>query len=145
LDAMLDHLNIQVENPVAVLDQEEAKKILTGKPEDKYSFFTKATELERIDRSYANVIDNMNQSQNTKEKVQQTLQGKVENVRLLKKEWEQYQELDKLDEQVLDYKVDYAWAFYSSVQNEVDIEEEVSDLKWLYLTYLCHLSFRPCF
>ena len=35
LDAMLDQLNIQVENPVAVLDQEEAKKFLTGKAEDK--------------------------------------------------------------------------------------------------------------
>ena len=33
---MLDQLNIQVENPVAVLDQEEAKKFLTGKAEDKY-------------------------------------------------------------------------------------------------------------
>jgi hypothetical protein len=30
--------NIQVENPVAVLDQEEAKKFLTGKAEYKYNF-----------------------------------------------------------------------------------------------------------
>eukprot|EP00957_Ditylum_brightwellii_P154544 11762157-Ditylum_brightwellii.AAC.1 len=35
LDAMLDQLNIQVENPVVVLDQEEAKNILMGKEEDK--------------------------------------------------------------------------------------------------------------
>jgi DNA repair exonuclease SbcCD ATPase subunit len=122
---MLDHLNIQVKNPVAVLDQEEAKKFLTGKPEDKYAFFTKATEFERIDRFYANVIDNIMQLHNTKDKVQQSLQGKIDNVRLLKKEWEQYQELDKLEEKVLDYKVDYAWAFYSGVQSEVEIEEEV--------------------
>ena len=31
--------NIQVENPVAVLDQEEAKKFLLGKAEDKHKFF----------------------------------------------------------------------------------------------------------
>ena len=49
--------NIQVENPVAVLDQEEAKKFLTGKAEDKYAFFMKATELERVDRTYAETID----------------------------------------------------------------------------------------
>eukprot|EP00571_Detonula_confervacea_P004793 CAMPEP_0172314882 /NCGR_PEP_ID=MMETSP1058-20130122/23427_1 /TAXON_ID=83371 /ORGANISM="Detonula confervacea, Strain CCMP 353" /LENGTH=501 /DNA_ID=CAMNT_0013028833 /DNA_START=11 /DNA_END=1513 /DNA_ORIENTATION=- len=42
-DAMLHQLNIQVENPVAMLDQEEAKKFLTGNAEDKYAFFTKAT------------------------------------------------------------------------------------------------------
>jgi recombinational DNA repair ATPase RecF len=137
LDAMLDHLNIQVENPVAVLDQEEAKKFLTGKPEDKYEFFAKATELERIDRSYANVIDNIEQLQNTKEKVEQSLKGKVENVRLLKKEWEQYQELDKLEEKVLDYRVDYAWAFYSSVQNDVEIEEEVHNLQRICFICAC--------
>ena len=50
LDMMLDLFNIQVDNPVAVLDQEESKKFLMGKPEDKYNFFCKATELERIDK-----------------------------------------------------------------------------------------------
>lgn len=35
LDDMLDKLNIQVENPVALLDQEESKKFLTGKASDK--------------------------------------------------------------------------------------------------------------
>ena len=39
LNNLLDQLNIQVENPVAVLDQEEAKKFLMGKAEDKYNFF----------------------------------------------------------------------------------------------------------
>lgn len=142
LDAMLDHLNIQVENPVAVLDQEEAKKFLTGKPEDKYSFFTKATELERIDRSYANVIDNITQLQSTKEKVQQSLQGKIDNVRQLKKEWEQYQELDKLEEKVLDFKVDYAWAFYTGVQSEVETEEEVRGLVVLSNSYRLSAPFK---
>lgn len=142
LDAMLDHLNIQVENPVAVLDQEEAKKFLTGKPEDKYAFFTKATELERIDRSYANVIDNIMQLQNTKDKVQQSLQGKIDNVRLLKKEWEQYQELDKLEEKVLDYKVDYAWAFYTGVQSEVETEEEVRGFSVFSNSYRLSVPFQ---
>ena len=68
LDAMLDQLNIQVENPVAVLDQEEAKKFLTGKEEDKYAFFVKATELERLDRAYASVQDNILEQQALQER-----------------------------------------------------------------------------
>ena len=54
---MLDKLNIQVENPVAILDQEEAKKFLTGKAEAKYNFFMKATELERLDLTYASTLE----------------------------------------------------------------------------------------
>jgi hypothetical protein len=68
LDSILDQLNIQVENPVTVLDQEEAKKFPTRKAQDKYQFFAKATELERMDRSYANVVDNVTELEENKKK-----------------------------------------------------------------------------
>ncbi|CAN0283545.1 unnamed protein product, partial [Ectocarpus sp. 13 AM-2016] len=41
-------LPIQVDNPVAVLDQENSKKFLLGTENDKYEFFLKATDLGRI-------------------------------------------------------------------------------------------------
>ena len=41
LDAMLDHLNIQVDNPCAVLDQESAKLFLKGNAKDKYKVRSK--------------------------------------------------------------------------------------------------------
>jgi chromosome segregation ATPase len=127
LDSMLDQLNIQVENPVAVLDQEEAKKFLTGKAQDKYQFFAKATELERMDRSYANVVDNITELEENKKKVQDSLQSKVDMVRKLKKEWEEYQILEKLQDKVLDCRVDYGWAFYQTVQEELN--QEVAKLQ----------------
>jgi chromosome segregation ATPase len=75
LDCMLDQLNIQVGNPVAVLDQEEAKKFLTRKAQDKYQLFAKATKLERMDHSYANVVDNITELEENKKKVQDSLQS----------------------------------------------------------------------
>ena len=48
LNRMLDVLNIQVDNPCAVLDQENSKKFLQGSERDKYAFFMKATDLDRI-------------------------------------------------------------------------------------------------
>ncbi|CAN0170857.1 unnamed protein product, partial [Ectocarpus sp. 8 AP-2014] len=48
LTRLLDTLNIQVDNPCAVLDQENSKKFLQGSESDKYAFFMKATDLERI-------------------------------------------------------------------------------------------------
>lgn len=104
---MLDQLNIQVENPVAVLDQEESKKFLTGKPEDKYAFFMKATELERLNRTYGSVVDNIAELENTNDRVRNSLAGVVENVKQLKREYEQFQELDKLEDKVRDSSTDY--------------------------------------
>lgn len=38
----------QVDNPVAVLDQENSKKFLQGNDHDKYAFFMRAADLDRI-------------------------------------------------------------------------------------------------
>ena len=109
---MLDQLNIQVENPVAVLDQEEAKKFLCGKPEDKYAFFSKATELERLDRQYASIFDRIEEINENKTRVERTLLPKKEIVEKLKKEWEQFEILEKMQDKVGVYRVKFAWSLY---------------------------------
>lgn len=45
---MLDRLNVQVENPVCIMDQENSKEFIKGNERDKYRFFKKATDLERV-------------------------------------------------------------------------------------------------
>lgn len=37
-----------MDNPCAVLDQENSKKFLQGNEKDKYAFFMKATDLDRV-------------------------------------------------------------------------------------------------
>eukprot|EP00581_Thalassiosira_minuscula_P008708 CAMPEP_0183707658 /NCGR_PEP_ID=MMETSP0737-20130205/4176_1 /TAXON_ID=385413 /ORGANISM="Thalassiosira miniscula, Strain CCMP1093" /LENGTH=1232 /DNA_ID=CAMNT_0025935381 /DNA_START=12 /DNA_END=3710 /DNA_ORIENTATION=- len=123
LDAMLDQLNIQVENPVAVLDQEEAKKFLTGKPEDKYEFFTKATELERLDRCYASIADNILEQESTQARARDNIGGAIDNTKKLKKEWEQFQEMDKLEVEVQEMRANYGWSVHSEF--EVQLQEEM--------------------
>lgn len=41
-------VGVQVDNPCAVLDQENSKKFLQGSEKDKYAFFMKATDLDRV-------------------------------------------------------------------------------------------------
>jgi len=122
LDAMLDQLNIQVENPVAVLDQEEAKKFLTGKAEDKYAFFTKATELERLDRCYANIHDNIMEQQDVKRRAREGIQGFIDNTMKLKKEWEQFNEIDEMEVELQRCRAEGAWAVYKEMQEKLDVD-----------------------
>lgn len=111
-----DHLhyrNIQVDNPVAVLDQEEAKKFLTGKAEDKYNFFMKATELERVDRTYASTLDTITELENINIRIKEGLQTSYEHVEDLKRKWNEHQELDKLEQKRSQLGTDYAWSLYN--------------------------------
>ena len=126
LDAMLDQLNIQVENPVAVLDQEEAKKFLCGKPEEKYAFFLKATELERIDRSYAATVDNIQELDETNVRVKHAMAPAMENVQKLEREWKEFQEMEKLEDKLSDLRVNYAWSVYKDFTEKVEVEQMVS-------------------
>jgi chromosome segregation ATPase len=125
LDDMLDQLNIQVENPVAVLDQEDAKRFLTGKPQDKYNFFMKATELERMDRQYGAISDKLLQMADTKQKVEAGLSEMADKVKKLKKQWEQHQEVEKLEEKLAELNVLYSWAFYNDFEQQHEQMQEV--------------------
>ena len=133
LDAMLDQLNIQVENPVAVLDQEEAKKFLCGKPEDKYSFFSKATELERMDRAYANLSDNIADMSEAASRIRETLAPKEQTVKALKHEYDQFKELDKLEAKVGELRVTAVWAKRNEMQEKADGAQEVSQWRFFSL------------
>ncbi len=109
-----------MENPVAVLDQEEAKKFLCGKAEDKYAFFSKATELDRLDRQYANIFDKLSEIGDSKTKVERTLLPKKEQVEKLKKEWEQFEILEKMQDKVDLSRVKFAWSLYWELKGKED-------------------------
>lgn len=125
LDDMLDKLNIQVENPVAILDQEEAKKFLTGKSSDKYNFFMKATELERIDRSYSVLIDKKDDLDKQAVTMHSALESDMHLVEATKKAYEQHQEIEKLESKLLQYQEAYAWALHQEEDQTLQEEAEV--------------------
>jgi DNA repair exonuclease SbcCD ATPase subunit len=118
--------NIQVENPVAVLDQEEAKKFLTGKAEDKYNFFMKATDLERVDRTFAQTLDHVQDLRNSQDKIKDTLQMNYDQVEVLKKKWDAHQAMDKMEDKLSELKVKLAWALFTTVDEEYTHSSDVS-------------------
>ena len=130
LDDMLDHMNIQVENPVAILDQEEAKKFLTGAAADKYQFFMKACELERLDRAYSAVSDKLQDMAAAKDQLQETVVRQRHSVLELKRQYEQHRELDKLQTKLLEQQDKMAWAMYGGHAQELqDAQQKLDDFE----------------
>eukprot|EP00554_Chaetoceros_debilis_P004872 CAMPEP_0194084796 /NCGR_PEP_ID=MMETSP0149-20130528/14920_1 /TAXON_ID=122233 /ORGANISM="Chaetoceros debilis, Strain MM31A-1" /LENGTH=1202 /DNA_ID=CAMNT_0038767545 /DNA_START=99 /DNA_END=3707 /DNA_ORIENTATION=+ len=117
---LLDQLNIQIENPVAVLDQEEAKKFLMGKAEDKYNFFTKATDLERLDRHYADTKDHIYEMDENKDRMEKSIEPLSKNVEKLEQEWKQFEHLNKLEDKLSGHQINYAWSMYNNYKDELD-------------------------
>ncbi|XP_066540953.1 structural maintenance of chromosomes protein 6-like [Hoplias malabaricus] len=137
LVAILDHFNIQVDNPVSVLTQEMSKHFLHSKGEgDKYKFFMKATQLEQMKEDYSYIMETKTVTHNTVEKYEETLQ---EMRRKYKEKEERYKNLASLDEMLekLDrLKHQMAWALVAEMEQEVNkmkgriAEEDKSTIKY---------------
>uniref|UniRef100_A0A8C9SU72 Structural maintenance of chromosomes protein 6 n=1 Tax=Scleropages formosus TaxID=113540 RepID=A0A8C9SU72_SCLFO len=96
LVSILDHFNIQVDNPVSILTQEMSKHFLHSKGEgDKYKFFMKATQLEQMKEDYTYIMKTKNMTQNTVEKHEECLEDLKR--KYLEKE-DKYKSLASLDE-----------------------------------------------
>ena len=136
--------NIQVENPVAVLDQEEAKKFLTGKAEDKYAFFMKATELERVDRTYADTVDKVHTLDAMNENSRKLLQGSFARVDELKRKWKEHQQMDELETKLQKLNTEFGWAIYNECDEKYTAAVAVSSFameRKAVLNIQFHLTF----
>ncbi|EMP42348.1 Structural maintenance of chromosomes protein 6 [Chelonia mydas] len=131
LTAILDHFNIQVDNPVSVLTQEMSKHFLQSKNEgDKYKFFMKATQLEQMKADYSYIMETKSR---THDQIEQGV-GLLQDLRqhYFEKE-EHYKSIAFVSEmqtnlEALKHKM--AWAVVNETEKEmkpikdsIDIEE----------------------
>lgn len=57
LDSIISMMNIQVDNPISVLNQDVSRTFLvTSKPDEKYNLFMKATLLDAIENNYKEAL-----------------------------------------------------------------------------------------
>ncbi|XP_060083255.1 structural maintenance of chromosomes protein 6-like [Ylistrum balloti] len=112
LTYILDQFNIQVDNPVSILNQETSKNFLNSKsPHDKYKFFLKATQLEQMKMDYS-------MANEQKEITREIIEKKEQSLPILEKEvldWERkYKSLTAIKElqnKIKELKDSMAWAF----------------------------------
>ncbi|KUF91073.1 hypothetical protein AM588_10005355 [Phytophthora nicotianae] len=118
LDAMLDHLNIQTENPCAILDQENAKLFLKGNPQDKYKFFLQSTDLYKMRTTYSKIDE---ETRNIAETTLKRERAKISTLREAmeeaKKQWKEAQSIGKLEEEFEVLKKELAWSFVAEKEN----------------------------
>uniref|UniRef100_A0A8C6ZH65 Structural maintenance of chromosomes protein 6 n=1 Tax=Nothoprocta perdicaria TaxID=30464 RepID=A0A8C6ZH65_NOTPE len=129
LVAILDHFNIQVDNPVSVLTQEMSKHFLQSKNEgDKYKFFMKATQLEQMKEDYSYIMK-------TKENTCLQIEQGVERLRELKLHYREKKEryksigfVKEMRNHLEDLKHKMAWAVVSleiqPIKESIKVEEE---------------------
>uniref|UniRef100_A0A4W4GGL2 Structural maintenance of chromosomes protein 6 n=1 Tax=Electrophorus electricus TaxID=8005 RepID=A0A4W4GGL2_ELEEL len=110
LTAILDHFNIQVDNPVSILNQEMSKQFLHSKSEaDKYKFFMKATLLEQMKRDYIHIKQTKAGTRDQVEKQEECLKDLRQLFLQKKEKYESLSLLDNMRQNLEDLKKMMVW------------------------------------
>lgn len=58
MDSIIAAMNIQIDNPICILNQDVSRSFLiTSKPDERYSLFMKATLLDTIENNYKEALE----------------------------------------------------------------------------------------
>ncbi|NXI09064.1 SMC6 protein, partial [Irena cyanogastra] len=125
LIGILDHFNIQVDNPVSILTQEMSKQFLQTKNEgDKYKFFMKATQLEQMKEDYSFIGKT---KKNTRVQIEQGEERLEELKQLYLEKKEIFKSItfvNDMQNRLKDLKHQMAWAVVSEMEKEIELLKE---------------------
>ncbi|XP_040068392.1 structural maintenance of chromosomes protein 6 [Ixodes scapularis] len=92
---ILDQFNIQIENPVMILNQETSRNFLQSKSaKDKYLFFMKATQLEKLKLDYCHIEEERALAEMEVVRKEKVLPELEKQVKRYEKQWRLLQNLE---------------------------------------------------
>ncbi|XP_070538831.1 structural maintenance of chromosomes protein 6-like [Ptychodera flava] len=121
LSYILDQYNIQVDNPVAILNQDTSRNFLHSKnPHDKYKFFLKATQLEQMTNDYSTIQEQKTLMKDTVKRREECLPDLEKEVFLLENRVKALGSLEKLKEKKEKLEHMAAWAQVAEIEKDLE-------------------------
>ncbi|GJQ78528.1 hypothetical protein Trydic_g11642 [Trypoxylus dichotomus] len=132
IQQILTSLNIQIDNPVCILNQDTSRNFLsTSDAKQKFILFMRATRLETLDLDYKNILSNKKEIIKTykeKEKVYQELKKFLKELEI---KIENFKGVAELKKKLILLNTELAWAKVRDIEKEyndhVAIVEDLSD------------------
>jgi structural maintenance of chromosomes protein 6 len=89
LEDICDHFTLQIENPLNVLSQDQARQFITSSsPSEKYKFFVKGVLLEQLDQDYRLIEEQI-------DNIQPKVEAATPDVEVMKQRWQVAENLAK--------------------------------------------------
>ncbi|CAG8590107.1 10002_t:CDS:10 [Acaulospora morrowiae] len=128
LNAILDHMAIQVDNPLNVLSQDTARQFLqSSSSEDKYKFFMKGTQLTQLSEDYELIRESIEITLNIIKHKKEVLPDLHKQAKEAEARYQDIQKARELGLRVSSLKDQMAWAQVEEKEKEVSAAE--ADLK----------------
>ncbi|XP_074599451.1 structural maintenance of chromosomes 6 [Brevipalpus obovatus] len=129
LDSMVRHFNIQIDNPITILNQEVSRNFLNSKnPRDKYKFFMKATTLETIRNDYQMAAEKCGLARIELKKKNHLVKEIKKELDELEKKLQMFKKLEESESKIAVLKKELVWAEIGEKKARLSsLEEDVEN------------------
>ena len=133
LQRILDHYNIQVNNPCSVLGQDDSKKLATGTDDYKYQFYLRASGLQTVLNQLKSAKDAMGQINEILERQGKEVPRLEDELAVFQKEHDDAEELYALKDKLTRTDHELAWSLVRDQRLEIAehaqrIDEQKSEI-----------------
>ncbi|XP_076243651.1 structural maintenance of chromosomes 6 [Calliopsis andreniformis] len=126
LDSILRTMNIQIDNPISILNQDISRTFLvSSKPEEKYELFMKATLLDVIGHNYKEAELTCKEDYDKLKQYNEILSETRKEIDQLKQNIKRAEEVDKLRDEAINLDMELVWAVAIAEENKLQKVEEV--------------------
>ena len=124
-EKLCTHLNIQANNPCALLTQEHAKKFLHyGNEEDRYKFFLQAANMDSRKTDLNSTRESVELFQARLGRAQDAMKDKREIAEAAQREYDGAKKLKMLEDKLLEFEPLLGWALVGEKERELTTLEE---------------------
>ncbi|XP_048453072.1 structural maintenance of chromosomes protein 6-like [Rhincodon typus] len=121
LNMILEQFNIQVDNPVSILNQEMSKLLLKSKSgPEKYKFFMKATRLDQMQEDYSQILRTKTITRERIAEQDDYLAELKKKVKEKERHYKSLESLNGLQEKLEQLKNQMAWALVIEIEKDLE-------------------------
>lgn len=120
LDNIITMMNIQIDNPISVLNQDVSRTFLvTSKPDEKYNLFMKATLLDSIENNYKEALYICEEEYDKLKAYSAALSQVKAEIQKLKESIHRLEAIDESRAELSDLEMELQWAIAITEENKL--------------------------
>ena len=127
---ILDKFQIQLDSPIVVLHQDEAKEMLKMESPDKlYNFFEKSTLIKQCFEQYSQAQVEYNRANSTLKEKARALKELSQEYRRQQAKYDEIQRSEQMDQELMETKGEYAWArVHAARESEETLDNDLKNV-----------------
>ncbi|XP_044418076.1 structural maintenance of chromosomes protein 6B isoform X4 [Triticum aestivum] len=130
LNEIVEHFNIDVENPCVIISQDKSREFLhSGNDKDKFKFFFKATLLQRLKELLETIRDQVHKADSDVQELEKSIKPVMRELDELREKIKNMEHIEEIAHDIDNLKKKLAWSWVYEVDQQ--IEEQTVKLQKL--------------